>query len=314
MRTLFTCLMTALAAGISPSIVSATADAGSQGRSTETRSVREGAQTILRVPGSNGYTITIRGSAKSVKLVATKGHSAAVYDTARSLSDSYDLEASFGRFGMIAAKFVPQGNLTDENLPDHCRTSVGSLGKFGHFLGRIEFHGEEGFTEVKADHARGFAIPGRRLVCKRQTGGAHEEMQGPRRRPSLVSFTFPVKGSTTFWAGRNAFSRIDIPGVSLKLGTLPKKGIAFSAKSLASKDGVGITRVTATRGPLESFVIADATAKLSPPFPFSGIGKFDSCKVRWFGSLSVALPGDRIRRLTRSDVGNLTVLKPTQSC
>ena len=305
-------LITVIVASLSLSIAYAGPSAGDQTAAVKTQPIKQRTQVTLRLRGSNGYRITIHGSSKGVSLVATKRHSAAEYIAARGHSDDQTIEASFGRLGAIRAKFVPHGNLENEALPEGCKAPAGSAGHFGSFLGRIEFHGEEGFTDVETGRAKGTVIPSRRLVCKRQVEGAQKVTGKP---PSLVSFIYTNRGSTSFWAGGDALSHVSTSGIPLNLAALPKKGIAFSVRSFSSREGVDIMRVSAAKGPPTSFVLAgNGTTKLSPPSPFSGTSSFDSCDITWRGSLTVSLPGERVHHLASPGVSSLTVLRPPQRC
>ena len=261
--------------------------------------------------GSNGYRFVVSGVNGRASLVASRGHTAAIYISSRVKVARRELTAKFGHLGVVSVRFHPSGRLRARELAD---TSSGCSGnprkvvdQLGTFVGEIRFRGEEGFAEVAASHATGRAGPIQRQSCKRRTSSSKSQLARTRvtRRikPRLRAIAPVGRDLLDFRAGRGAISSLGAltSGVDLSAGNLPEGGVPFSVVSIERKQAMQIARVAIAKGGVSSFRRGErmTAATVSPPLPFSGVGHFRSCPERaWSGSLSVSLPGKRNEALT----------------
>jgi hypothetical protein len=242
------------------------------------------------VHGSNGFDVTILAypaptpdSTGSIAVLAEDDHSVAIYRTSATVTDS-TVEADLGKFGQISVKEKRTGR--KRAVPDSCEGETMRQIAATRYEGKIEFHGEEGFTEVSASGAPFDYRIYRAFACA--TEGGHP-------------------------AG-NA-----LPGARLSVHRLPEEN-ELMLDAVQDRPGAAITvsvQIDETRG---DFVITRATgartragsaafrfdpqlrhATLSPPAPFAGHATFRrgaSAGNRWTGNLTVDLPGDADYPLT----------------
>jgi hypothetical protein len=117
--------------------------------------VIEPSQTMeFQLKGSNGYSISVSGSGGDVSLTARHGGSSASYST-RGLASPARIKARFGHLGRVSVRFH-SGNGSPRVLQPakNCR-GKGEVVDRGHWVGRIEFEGEQAYTTVSRVSCQG---------------------------------------------------------------------------------------------------------------------------------------------------------------
>src|SRR5262249_48700355 len=125
--------------------------------------------------------------------------------------------------------------------------------------------------------ARG-SLQSTRLVCGPQSGGGGHPARGPRA------------------TGLTVFDRSDDAEQSVSFGALHvagKRHSEFFATSETREGGVGILRSLLVHGPTPDFPysLADRTAVVTPPPPFTGTGTLTDRGSTWSGDLAVSFRG-----------------------
>ena len=134
----------------------------------------------IELQGSNGFHVlgliaSFEGKSQ-VALVLDRPGEEAIY-AARGTGTTNSVDVDFGQLGKVDLEVVPTGK--DETITSECggkgpaTTVPGS-----EFVGTVEFHGEDGFTEFTATHTPLQVNPLLRLVCAAGVGvstkiGAH---------------------------------------------------------------------------------------------------------------------------------------------
>lgn len=320
-------LAAALVALACPALALSAAGRGHIEISHQVVDVLEDAHALFNVRGSHGYKISIKGSKKGVLLVASRRHSAAIYFDDQGWADESGIHADFGELGEIETWFEEGGGST-ERLPNgslrHCRPADGMLDRFGAFVGRIEFRGEYGFTEVSRQRVRGRVSPERSLRCsERQEAGVSHHESGPG--PTAVSaITFaPLVFAN---AGPEALSGLDglrNIGLSLHLSSSSKRATSFVAERFGEREGISIIRIAVAGGGKASFEVdrRHGIVRVRPPRPFVGQVTYRACARRrtlgrqgWHGSLAIDLPGTRRFHLTSRRLFSIVRLTPGVPC
>lgn len=249
--------------------------------------------------GSNGYKITVSGDPgggkDSVELSATGRSGEADYIGSGKVTGS-EIEARFGKLGEVSVRFRPSGRQRRVKVPKKCfpKRPPTVSSRLGSFVGRIEFRGEHGFTQVSARHAAGgigdpLTNTPTKLTC--QFRESAEERKGELESVSLDAAS--PKPGVSFSASR-VFSNSPLGGLPMK--PAPDGDFLFLAFSSERPGGMWIIRSAGALGGPEEFSFDDAltSATVHPPPPFSGTGNFlrnADGSTSWNGDLTVSLPG-----------------------
>jgi hypothetical protein len=256
------------------------------------------AYAAFRTRGTHGFRIYVTGSPKSVRLVASRRHEAAIYLDRRGVADQNGIHANFGRVGKINLRFHALRTVGQPANWTGC--DLKHKDKYGYFTGTVVFRGEERFTTVRRSRVYGRAAPGQKMKCIARTarpvsGAARVGRSG--RRPELsIGSLYPLR---SFIAGGEAISGIRSlvrDGVPLNLAKLPTGGVPFRAEAVQGRGFLLIIRLLVAKGTHTSFVKGpNKSATVTPPKPFSGNGEYHGCATRstpvWRGSVKVSLPG-----------------------
>lgn len=189
------------------------------------------------------------------------------------------IEAILPGIAKISLKRVPTGK--SKTLHVNCAAGEELRGKteIDRFVGTIEFHGEEGFTDVEATSARGTFGS----VCPIPEGGAPP---GKKQPGALLLASHSVADSyeANFGASRRR----------------PGAPTAIYAEVMEQHDEVEIHRFQEVLPPPSAFDFGPGlqAATVKPPAPFSGFAHFaarpgagERERGTWTGNLSVDLPG-----------------------
>ena len=234
---------------------------------------------IFKVRGSHGYEVRVFASRSSdgtgsIALFASNARSAAIYRFPATVTTKI-VRADLGSLGRISVRAVPA-----DRKPAVLRSCDGEEKRrvaAVRFEGTIDFHGEEGFTDVEATSGRYDYRTFREFACAKEGGrpvgkslpGAHLSIH---RLPESNELTL---GATQLRPGAatEVWVQIDV-----------------------GPEGFETTRATRVRtGPgALRFDPKLRSATLSPPAPFAGHATYHRGAppaLRWTGNLTVDLPG-----------------------
>ncbi len=257
----------------------------------------------LNVRATEGYLVTIFGSGETVALAVTRKRSMVIYRATSGRVTRDSIRARFGHLGLIDVSFVP--HRTRSGRPRHhpkriCRYSPQRAHYgVGAFVGVIRFRGEGGYTSVSTGRAFGRVAPVPRSLCGTVgPGHAFNHLDhSPGWPTALEALAFTRQGIALFRAGRDAFDgfagSVDRLG-RFRVPRLGRREIGFEVLEVDEKGKVAVFRLAIARGGGGSYEFAESPRNLevSPPVPFSGVGRYRSCAEQlWSGSLAVSLPG-----------------------
>jgi hypothetical protein len=232
--------------------------------------------TGFALRASNGYALLVEGipargkrPARLLLLAGARGK-AAIYSAPATVTET-SIESNLGELGEIAVSFHrSHGAATARCGKQKIRFES------GRYEGKIDFHGEEGFTSVEATTAPGSIDNPLSGFCpesflesspSERASGAELFLRNPALGPEL-------------WVRKKA----------------PGAPALITASTSEFTNGISIQRFAALRMSAGRFTYDRAlrTATVHPPAPFAGSGRFDLGKKagqRWSGDLTVDLPG-----------------------
>ena len=230
----------------------------------------------FRLKASNGYSLIVLGipardgRPAAIELFVSRKHQGVSYLAPATVTET-SIQASLGELGEISVTFHSSGQQTTAR--PKCGGNSVSFDS-GHYEGKIDFHGEGGYTEVEATSAPGNIDFWLNIICPGIGGGRGAFLPGAElhvRNPQLGPELTVVKNRPS------APVRLEV-GVSEYI------------------NGISIERFTTMLMPAGTFRYDRRlqAATLHPPAPFAGTGRFIRSKKaskRWSGDLSVDMPG-----------------------
>ncbi|HET7417382.1 MAG TPA: hypothetical protein VFJ61_07160 [Solirubrobacterales bacterium] len=242
----------------------------------------------FRLPASNAYSIhalSFDGDPFGkrdafVLFVGRKGASATYFPRRHVEVTDTTIAADLGRLGSIDLHFVPSNQTTKAH--PRCEPQQSIEFDSGSYQGRIDFEGEEGFTEVHASRAAGEPQMGLNLICP---GGPAVEGSGGHAPGAYL----------------HVHRRWSVGSVDLQARTnSPSRPPRFEASIQERGSDVPVIRTVAISGAPAAFEydVSTQIARLAPPRPFAGVARFERSEKRpgrLRGGFSVDFPG-------RSDV------------
>jgi hypothetical protein len=241
---------------------------------------------IFEVRASHGYDVTIIASGSpdgegSIAVLAANRRSAAIYRTTATVSASA-VEADLGALGRISVRSVRTGR--ERTVRDGCEGWGKRRIATTRYEGTIEFHGEEGFTDVSASSAP-FAYGTYLAFACAEEGGRPPGKQLPGA--FLDVHRNPEENELMLHA----------------IQSRPGAATSISVQIDVRRGDFEITRAAGVRGRAGTlrFDPQLRSATLAPPAPFAGHATFHrnaSPADRWTGNLTVDLPGDSDYPLT----------------
>ncbi len=237
-----------------------------------------GAAGAFTLHGSNGFRIVVLAYSRradgrgEVLIFVERRHAGVSYFAPANVTDAH-IEADLGGLGTIAAQFVPNGHIEEEESP--CENEPTQF-EAGAYQGTIEFRGEEAYTEASATRVRAEIKPFLAFGC---FGPGESETIGPG---------LPGAGLKVRSAARNLVLQVN--------ENRPGARVTYRAEMHERRGKIAIVRSVEGAARSGAFVFSHdlATATLSPPAPFSGTGSFDRNAAppnRWSGSLAIDFPG-----------------------
>jgi hypothetical protein len=238
-----------------------------------------GAFNAFNLKASNGYRMVVwAASGKGYRhgqilILVGRKREAVTYFAPAKVTD-VRVVADLGAFGAIDVSFQPSG----EKGVDHpvCDSRQRVRYEKGAYIGAIDFHGEEGFTEVHAESARLSLHPFIDFICAGSGEGRGEGFPG---------------------AALLVRSKARAKRVALQVNqNRPGARVHVSASTDEQRGRIAIFREVAATYPSGAFHFDPQLRKavLSPPAPFAGTGLFHrdaSPANRWTGNLRADFPG-----------------------
>jgi hypothetical protein len=230
----------------------------------------------FRLQASNGYTLVVSALGPTYRrgtllLTVGKRGQEVSYEAPATVTET-SIHSDLGALGEIAVEF----QRSDQAASVRCDEERQPI-RFdsGSWVGTIDFHGEERFTDVEATSAPGYL-----------------------ERAALGAFC----GGVSFGGsggGKGAALYVRNPGLGPGLSVYKHRpGAAALIIAYLSEwiEGIRIDRSTGEWMPGRDFSYAPdlRTARLAPPGPFSGTARFDlgeKAGRRWSGDLTVDMPG-----------------------
>ena len=256
----------------------------------------------LSVRSSNGYVLTIGGSGKDVSVAVTSKRAAAVYVATAGRVTADSIRAWFGHLGVIDLAFYPRRFRSGR--PRHRRASAATS------PARREYR--TGSSWGRSGSAARAATPRSRrptpsagsLRCRASRCGlvgppmpSTASRALPGGRPPSARWPSPAPGSPC--SGRPPGLRGGRQRASITLAGFGSRSSDEPRSDTKPWRSAGWARWTSSgsriaRGGRGSYDFSESPRNLevSPPPPFSGVGRYRSCAdQRWSGSLAVSLPG-----------------------
>ena len=201
----------------------------------------------------------------------------------------------FGDVAKIQGGFVPSGSAKSGRRSRFCR-GRNPVFEQGHFVGRIAFHGEGGYLSFRVDRAQESVARSFKLRCEH---GHADHFRNDL--PGLFGYIQSPVGTFSDTDGTILDSRIREKHRVIEfdaLRHLHEQSATFKAGALEWLPGeVAASRwVEVARVGVETFMTAQPTthpesARVDPPFPFSGEATYSRPTHSLEGDLTVSVPG-----------------------
>jgi len=241
----------------------------------------------------NGYDIAVVGVRGVVAIEVEKSggqsggrasrRGAMTAYVAHGTATTHRIKASFGDFGAISVRFRPSGRVIKSRKGRGCRGPDRYTSRPGVFVGRIRFTGEDHYVQVRAKRVKGRIRRPVRLRCA--------ALPRPAASSSRTVKDSPFASMDVLEAGqRGPLAATEL--IAVRFG---KRLLCFASteESLGSLAKVRYGFVVApARGFTENEALT--AAKLKPPWPFAGTGKYAASPegIRsWAGTLRASFPG-----------------------
>jgi hypothetical protein len=231
----------------------------------------------FQLQAGNGYTLIVSSfglarRAESLLLTVGKKGQEVSYEAPATITET-SIQADLGALGQISVEFQRSGKSTSVRC-DEEQEAIGF--DSGSWVGTIDFHGEEGFTDVEATSAPGYVD---RAILGPFCGGV-------------------VSGGTSERA-KGAALYVRNPGLGPTLSVYkhrPGAAALIVARLSEWDEGIRIDRARGEWMPGDDFSYATdlSAATVTPPGPFTGSARFDlgaKAGRRWSGDLTVDMPG-----------------------
>lgn len=238
--------------------------------------------TGFALRASNGYVFVVFAAAPAeeeeeeeerIGLFLVHGRRTVVAYSAPARVSSSTIDADLGALGRISVTRVPTGRT--KTVRRGCKPGRTRRVEAERYEGIIEFHGEEGFTEVSATSAP--LYPLRFCISSSEEGGEERELPGARLD---VAKRYLDK------------YRLEFDATQMRPGARTEVRVEVEEQR-GEMEIYRATSILASAGALR-YDRRLRTATVRPPAPFAGHGSFHGNARRpnqWTGNLTVDLPG-----------------------
>lgn len=240
------------------------------------RSYRSGFQ----VETGNGYEVGVSNFGSSVILAVSKDHGKHFSQTlylARGVATPDRLQATFGQFGEVQMRFREAG------VHRVCHGPFGLTTHKGVWVGNLRFKGEGGYVSVRLHRATG-GILEPSGICRRYF--RHLRHHHHHGGGSSILFSSPA---ALFAESRDG---VDTTSV-LALEFLGESGVLATHEESRGKLAI-VRSALVFIHPAFHVNEAATAAKLAPPAPFHGTGRYHAAAdgtSTWSGGLTANFPG-----------------------
>ncbi|HET9198950.1 MAG TPA: hypothetical protein VFN92_11940 [Solirubrobacterales bacterium] len=232
---------------------------------------------------ADGYKVGVSTFGSAVFLSVWRGGSGRRVQTAylaRGVAAPERLRATFGKFGQVKMRFREARNRPWRGQRRTCRGANRFIKRRGVFRGNLRFRGEGGYVSVRIHRAKGAVVTEAPKCRHRRRGGGFDIPFGSflsQPTSALLAIERHGVAATGFFA------------VESRRSTL------FFASREESRGKLAIVRMAVLRrhSPIRTDE-ALTSARLSPPAPFHGTGRYRAAAdgtTAWSGGLSVNFPG-----------------------
>lgn len=210
------------------------------------------------------------------------------------------IRARFGAIGSFAAHFVPDGKVRTGRLGKNCEGRHPQE-EGGHFVGRIDLHGEGGYFDIASRRVGAYFNRTYRLRCRVRHAApppAGKTLREEMEYTSPSSFFGETRSSALLEAGvHEGDRRVDLiarhvegssPGADVMALEFESQGKMPVFRSASVPESPAGTLLTSLPGE------QPATATLTPAAPFSGEASYlarSHLVHSWTGDLAVRFPG-----------------------
>jgi hypothetical protein len=238
----------------------------------------------FELPAGDGYTLDavarmpIVGSEGSLRLTLSAKGREVTYVAPATVTET-SIQANLGALGEIAVEF----QRTDKAVSVSCDQQEIRFDS-GSWVGKIQFHGEEGYAAVEATSARTNL---KRLVAENCGPLFGSGSSGPRRGAELFIRNPGLGPQLSVYKHRPGADALIVARLR---EYIPGTGSGYNT-------GIEIERSVGTWMPGSDFTYDRRrlrTATVAPPAPFAGTARFDlglKAGKRWSGDLTVDMPG-----------------------
>lgn len=285
----------------------------------------------VRLVNSDGYSIRVVAFGQTVALSVirrSRSRQAATTYLAHGRVTPTAIVASFADRGRVELHFQRSTGPLANTPFATCGSRGRPVLRDGLFVGGVRFRGEGGYTSAEAHRARGISIDLDALKACLRHGPRHPGRRGAHSPRSLLGALLTLAASGDRQAPAS-------PGVPTRPSEKQPRTILFAERKLplsrtvfaalagargqdaryaaaetASEGAIGVIRFVTATAPSSSFTFEDtlASARVAPPPPFEGRGRFDhgpGSEKSWTGPLSVSFLGAPHVPLTGTPFGAL---------
>jgi hypothetical protein len=250
----------------------------------------DAASIEFELDGNNGLYAHVEGFDNSITLSIGNKHNVAFY-IVDGESTKAGLKAQFGKLGSIDVTYRPTETVNTSEPPPECKGEPW-VDSEGLFEGTIQFTGEREYVRIDATQAEGKMQVTPQWKCRNPKGPIR---LNPALRPSAQSPREKSKAEAAALYARNRDCRCSFRAFATRI---PKETpwTTFSGGKLENREGMKIARIAFTEKASPSsftFNHKAGTARVDPPYPFTGTATFKRRKGRdlWRSTLRVPLLG-----------------------
>jgi hypothetical protein len=246
----------------------------------------------FQIRGTNDFDVTVVRNEHYLELVAHRPGAEAHYITGVAVPAANGIQADLGSLGEISVRFKALGSRRRlPHLPDGCYQAR----SHGIFIGTVDFHGEEGFTDAVATRVKGEVFVSRGDCDTFDRPFWSHPASARRLVPTEVGL-FARRNSKAYSVN---FECSEGPGSDLApIGATDPDRRYFKA-GVGEKRGrlIILRSISGASDEPSTFTFNNAltSATVAPPPPFIGTATLEREDRRqrgaWIGTLTASFPG-----------------------
>jgi hypothetical protein len=240
------------------------------------------------LPANNGMEATLEASEGEITLEIGNRRSRVYYEVEGESTEA-GLKAKFGKLGLIDVAFKPTKTIERAEPRKGCQGEA-RTNREGLFIGTIQFTGERDYVRIERTQVKGTMDVSPDWECSKP--------KAPKRLrdallPSALGLREKSEPEEAMLQASNPRCRCSFLALALR-DTKGQEASIFYGGKLENREGMEIIRTTAAvRASVFVFDHKAGTARVDPPFPFTGTATFKRRKGRdlWRSTLRVPLLG-----------------------